>query len=121
MSNVSFIVIAVTIGVIGQILIKKGLNLLGNINFSGGFVHSYLKIFFAPYVILGVLTYVCSIFFWLYALSKVDLSFAYPFLAISYVLIVLASQFFLGENVPFLRWIGVLVICVGVFLVSKSH
>ena len=120
MSNVPFIVIAVTIGVVGQILIKKGLNLLGDINFSGGFVHSYLKIFFAPYVILGVLTYFCSIFFWLYALSKVDLSFAYPFLALSYVFIVLASQYYLGEIVPFIRWIGVLVICFGVLIVSKS-
>jgi drug/metabolite transporter (DMT)-like permease len=112
--------IAVTIGVVGQIFIKMGVNLVGDIDFSGGFISAYLKIFLTPWVITGSLIYFSSTFFWLYALSKVDLSFAYPFLALSYVLIILSSRFFLGESIPLIRWIGVLVICFGVFLVSKS-
>ncbi len=120
MSPVLVIIIAVLLGVIGQLLSKKGLNLLGNIDFSANLIAGYSKIFFSPYVIMGSLIYVLSVFFWVYSLSKVDLSFAYPFLALSYVLIVLAAWLFLGENIPLLRWIGVLVICFGVFLISKS-
>jgi drug/metabolite transporter (DMT)-like permease len=120
MAIVPFIIIAVTIGVTGQILIKKGLNQLGILNFSANIVSTYLKIFYSPYVIFGILTYIFSIFLWLYALSRVDLSFAYPFLALSYALVISCSWLFLGEAIPLLRLIGVLVICFGVFLVSRT-
>lgn len=120
MSSIPFILIAVIIGVIGQLFLKAGLNALGAIDFSKGLMTSYTKIFLSPLVLLGIFIYLISVVFWLYVLSKVDLSFAYPFLAISYVLIILASQWFLGENVSFLRWTGVLVICFGVFIVSRS-
>jgi drug/metabolite transporter (DMT)-like permease len=106
--------------VVGQLMVKKGLNLLGAIDFSQGKMYSYFKIFASPFVILGSLSYAISIFFWLYALTRVDLSFAYPFLALSYVLIILASWLFLDESIPATRWIGILVICLGVFLVSRA-
>jgi drug/metabolite transporter (DMT)-like permease len=120
MSAIPHILIAISIGIIGQLLVKKGLNSLGNINFSVGFLETYLKIFLSPFVILGSLTYITSVFFWVYALTKVDLSFAYPFLALSYVLILLSSWIFLGESIPLIRWVGVIVICLGVFLVARS-
>jgi len=119
-SIISFILIAVTIGVVGQVSIKKGLNSLEDIDFSSRIIATYLKILLSPYVILGCLTYFISIFFWLYVLSRVDLSFAYPFLALSYVLVILTSWMFLGEAIPFIRVVGVVVICFGVFLVAKS-
>lgn len=120
MSIILVIIIAVTIGVAGQLFIKIGINSITNLDFCTQFLTSFYRIFFAPFVIIGILIYFSSTFFWLYAISKVDLSFAYPFLALSYVLIVFASQCFLGENVSFLRWVGVCVICFGVFLISKS-
>lgn len=120
MSTAPFIVIAVAIGIVGQLLVKKGLNSLGNLNFSLGLLETYIKIFLSPLVILGSLTYFASVFFWVYALTKVDLSFAYPFLALSYVLILLCSWVFLGEHIPLIRWVGVVVICLGVLLVARS-
>jgi drug/metabolite transporter (DMT)-like permease len=120
MSIISFILIAVTIGVVGQVSIKKGLNSLGGLDFSSRIIATYLKILLSPYVILGCLTYFISIFFWLYVLYRVDLSFAYPFLALSYVLVILTSWLFLGEAIPLIRIIGVVVICFGVLLVAKS-
>ena len=120
MSNILFILTAVTIGVAGQVFIKIGLNSLGDIDFSKSLIGSYGKIFLSPFIILGTFTYFFSVLFWLYALSKVDLSFAYPFLALSYVLIILVSRCFLGENVSLIRWVGVLVICFGVLLIAKS-
>lgn len=118
MSTVPFIVIAVILAVVGQLFVKKGINLLGHIDFSAGLIAAYSKIFISPLVIVGILIYTSSIFFWVYALSRVDLSFAGPFLALTYVLIILTSWLILGETIPFLRWLGVLVICFGVFLVS---
>lgn len=114
------IFLVVTINVSGQLLIKKGLNGLRDIDFSSRAFMSYLNIFGSPYVVAGCLSYFISMLLWLYALSKVNLSFAYPFLALGYVLVMLTSWYFLGESIPTLRWIGVLVICFGIFLVSKS-
>jgi len=120
MLPVLFILTSVTLGVVGQIFIKKGLNSLGNIDFSAGLVISYSKIFISPFVILGILVYFMGVFFWLYALSKVDLSFAYPFVSLSYVLVLFASSWFLAESISPLRWAGVAAICLGVFLISRS-
>lgn len=120
MPAVPAILTAVIMTVIGQLLVKKGLNLLGTINFSTGITLAYIKIFTSPFVIIGILIYTIAIFFWLFGLSKVDLNFAYPFLALSYVLVILASFLILGEHIPPLRWIGVAVICIGILLIAKS-
>lgn len=117
---VPFILITVTVGVVGQVLIKKGLNSLSPLDFSVGFISLYLKIFLSPYVIFGSAVYCLAMCLWLYALSKVDISFAYPFQSLSYVLVIFTSNWFLGENIPLTRWAGVVVICFGVFLVSRS-
>ena len=114
------IITSVTLGVVGQLFIKKGLNSLGGINFSAGVVASYMKIFFSPFIIVGLSIYFLGVFFWLYALSKVELSFAYPFVSLSYVLVLLFSWIFLGEQISLIRWAGIVSICLGVVLISKS-
>ena len=120
MPVIILILTAIFLAVIGQILVKKGLNSLGHIDFSSGLFRNYVKIFLSPAVLIGTFLYISSAFFWIYSLTKVDLSFAFPFLSLSYVLIILASWLLLGENIPLLRWIGVIVICIGVFLISRS-
>jgi len=119
-SNIFYILTTVVISVIGQVFIKKGLDLTGKIDLSSGVVSGYLRIFQNPLTLLGSFIYLAATLFWLYILSKVDLSFAYPFLALSYVLIIIASRLFLGESISSMRWAGVIVICLGVFLISKS-
>jgi drug/metabolite transporter (DMT)-like permease len=57
---------------------------------------------------------------WLVVLSRASLSFAYPFAALTYVLILLFDLFVLDEQVPGLRWAGVGFIAIGIFLVSRT-
>ncbi len=57
---------------------------------------------------------------WITILSKVDLSVAVPVASFSYVTIPLVSVIFLGEKIPFLRWVGIGFILLGVILVSLS-
>ena len=57
---------------------------------------------------------------WLFALSRANLSFAYPFAALGYVIIVVASILFLDEHVPPLAWAGVAFIVVGILLVAQG-
>lgn len=117
---IASLLISMFLGVIGQVFIKKGLTSLGNLDFSAALLGSFIRIFFSPLVIVGISLYFLGVFFWLYALSKVDLSFAYPFVSVSYVLVVLLSCFVLGESISYLRWIGVILICSGVLLISRS-
>jgi uncharacterized membrane protein len=117
---IAVIVLTVILSVVAQICVKSGINHLGSIDFDTGVLSAYARVFFTPLVLVGTLVYVVSILLWLYSLSKVDLSFAYPFAALSHVLIALASWLLLGEQVPLQRWIGILVICVGLVVVSRS-
>jgi drug/metabolite transporter (DMT)-like permease len=120
MSTIPFILIAIAMATTGQLLVKFGLNRLGHLDFSTGFIITYLKICFTPLVVLGASITLASAFFWIYALTKVDLSYASPFLALSYLMVLLCSWVFLGENIPLIRWVGILIISFGVYLVTKS-
>ena len=114
------IIISVLLVVIGQILVKLGINSIQTTPQDISLINFYLRLLLNPMVLSGIFIYAAAIFFWIYVLSKVELSFAYPFMALTYVLVIIASGVILKENIPALRWIGVIVICFGVLLVSKS-
>ncbi|WP_419174463.1 EamA family transporter [Desulfosediminicola sp.] len=118
--SISCLLTSILMGAIGQVWIKKGLNSITDLNFANGIIHSYLKIFFSSYVMLGLTLYASGVFFWLYGLSKVPLSFAFPFVSLSYVLVFFLSWFYLGEHISMLRWTGLCTICLGVFIVSMT-
>jgi len=79
-----------------------------------------LRVLTTPLVFFGLAFYALGAVFWLLVLSKLDLSLAYPMLALTYILIPLAAQFVLGEQVPTLRWLGVGIIFVGVMVVAQT-
>ena len=56
---------------------------------------------------------------WFYILKHFDFSVAYPLISISYLIGMVAAFFVFHETIPFTRWIGVVLIMVGVFLVTK--
>ncbi|MBP1645558.1 MAG: hypothetical protein H6Q16_1133 [Bacteroidetes bacterium] len=56
---------------------------------------------------------------WMYVLKHYQFSIAYPLLSISYIIGLAVAYFFFQESVPLTRWIGVLIIIVGVFFLVK--
>ena len=72
------------------------------------------------YLWISAICYMMSIVLWLVVLSKTDVSYAYPFLSIGYVLSVIVGYFAFHEAVTSIRVIGIAVICVGVVLISRS-
>ncbi len=64
--------------------------------------------------------YAISIGVWLVVLSKLEVSVAYPLLSIGYVITAIVGFFFLGENVTFLRMIGIALICGGLFFITRT-
>ncbi len=114
------IIVAVIIGVVAQLIIKRGLNAMTTLDLSKNILSSYVTIFTSPLIIFGIAIYFASILLWLYALTIVELSYAYPFLALSYIFVILGSWYFLGEAVSMLRLVGVLIIVLGVLVVARS-
>jgi drug/metabolite transporter (DMT)-like permease len=116
-----YILISVLAGALGQILLKKGMTSMGPLTLSlegvGGII---LRIATNPYVVIGLFIYVCGTLFWLVALSRVDLSFAYPFASLSYVVMLTASWLLFQENITPLRLLGTAIIATGVILISRS-
>lgn len=116
------IFISITIATAGQLLLKIGMDQVGQIGFENlnHLLPTLIQIFTTPVILVGLLCYVFSALGWLAVLSRLDLSYAYPMLAIMYVLIPLASRIFLGEAIPPLRWLGIIVVVVGVLIVSRT-
>lgn len=73
----------------------------------------------SPYFIGGGMLYVIATFIWMYVISKMPFSIAYPFQSLSYVLGVLAAYFLFKEQVAPNQWIGLVVIIIGVYLIAK--
>jgi multidrug transporter EmrE-like cation transporter len=72
-------------------------------------------------VVGGLAIFVVSAAAWLVVLSKVSLSFAYPFVSLTYVLILTFDRLALHETVSVMRWAGVALIIGGILLVSRTH
>jgi drug/metabolite transporter (DMT)-like permease len=119
--TIVYILISVLAGAIGQVLLKKGMGSMGPLTLTANQLGSILwHIGTNPYVIIGLAIYVSGTVFWLVTLSRVDLSYAYPFASLSYVVMLAASWLLFSENITSLRLLGTLVVCAGVFLISRS-
>lgn len=73
-----------------------------------------------PYNLGGLGLYGISAFLWFIILSREDLSLAYPTMSLTYALVVISAFAFLGEKIPIIRIIGVLLIMLGVALVAQG-
>jgi uncharacterized membrane protein len=103
-----------------QLLVKKGADTVGFPQALGELPHFFLRACTNVYVIIAVVFTIITAMAWLLAVSKAELSHIYPFMALSYVLVALFSLLIFKEDVNALRWAGIIVICLGVFLVSRS-
>ena len=97
------------------------MNTIGKFDFSSGSLVSMLPVVVLnPYVIGGLAVLIFSMGLHLMALSRVELSFAYPFLSVSYILVLFAGYFLFGETVNTSRVVGVVLICGGTFFIARS-
>lgn len=121
MKYIVFILFTVATNAAAQLMLKHGMMQLGPLSFAG--VNPLLKmlqIVFSPWVFLGLSTFVISMASHLYVLSKVELSFAYPFLSLAYVAVAVFAYFVFREDLNALRVAGIAFICIGTVLIAQS-
>jgi drug/metabolite transporter (DMT)-like permease len=121
MKPIYLILISIGLAVSGQLCMKIGMTnyQMGDITLQNCVVQ-FTKMVFRPFVFIGFMLFLVSSLFWLMALAKVPLSFAYPFTSISYVLILFFSSILFKEQMIPIRWLGAAVIILGLYLVSRS-
>ena len=126
-SNAMLIVLilfSVTLAAVAQLTLKHGMNLVNDqlapdvFSLNGSSLSVVIR---QPYVWSGLFLFGLSALVWLLVLSRASLSFAYPFAALTYVLILLADRFILDQDVPAVRWVGVGFIIVGIVLVAQTR
>lgn len=109
--SLRLVISPIVLTAVGEFLLKSMMNrevaeawhVLGHAGTWGAFI----------LILLGGIT-------WLYAMSKVSLSFMYPFMGLNYIVIIFGSDFGLHEPVTWHRYIAVAFIVMGLFLVSRS-
>lgn len=118
---IPFILFTVFTNAAAQMLLKYGMMHLGPLSFSGvNPIVKILSIVFSPFVFLGLATFVISMASHLYVLSKVELTYAYPFLSLAYVLVAFAAWFLFGEELNPSRIGGIALICCGTILIARG-
>jgi len=120
----TFILVSVVLAAVAQLTLKHGMTEVTN---HGSVpldlkdpVGTFKRIASTPAIWGGLALFVASAAAWLIVLSKASLSFAYPFVALTYALILIFDRFVLGESVSPLRWAGVALIMAGIVLVSRT-
>ena len=76
------------------------------------------KAFLAPRIIFGLILYVGALILWLFALRKVDVSYAYPFTALGFIFVLILSVVWLNESMNIYRLLGISLIIGGVLVLS---
>lgn len=104
-----------------QLLLKAGTNAVGHFEFTGAnLVPVGWRLATEPHIVGGIACYVISVVVWILALSRTEVSIAYPMLSIGYVVNALAAWWLFGEAVTPARLLGIGVIILGVFIVARS-
>ncbi|WP_265518041.1 EamA family transporter [Nitratireductor luteus] len=121
MKYIPFILFTVMTNAAAQLMLKHGMMTLGPLTFAG--INPLLKILqivFSPWIFAGLTVFVVSMASHLYVLSKVELSFAYPFLSLAYVAVAVFAYFIFREDLNAYRIAGIALICLGTVLIAQS-
>lgn len=116
----ALLIASVVCDVAGQVLFKLGVGHEPDGAAPQGIAAFALQTLRSPYVLAGLLVYAVEFAVWFAALSLAPLSLAFPFAALSYCGVVLASRYVLHEPVSARRWFGTVAVAAGVALVCLN-
>jgi len=120
---IGFLYIALTIAftVYGQMVIKWQVNQAGTFPpETGEKILFIIKLLLTPWVISSFASAFIASLFWMAAMTQFDISFAYPFMSLSYVIVMVLSIVLMGEHFTWNKLAGTLVIIAGLFIVTRN-
>ena len=120
--SLALIFVSVLMSAFAQILLKGGMSSQSVQRALGEDLsfRTFLSVFTNAGVVSGLFVYFGSALLWLLVLSKVEVSVAYPFVALGFVLTALLGHFVFGEVLTLQRLLGILLVCVGVGVLARG-
>lgn len=120
-STLMYLLAGVLLNATAQLALKAAARRLGELTPAYDNVVSIgLRVMAQPGVWAGLFCYALSVALWIVALSRTDVSVAYPFLSVGYAVTALAAWPLFGETLSVQRLAAIGVICIGVVLLSRS-
>lgn len=121
-STILLILANVAVTSLAQIILKHGMSSpeMARVLSSGIRLSGVASVLLHPWVMLGLVLYFAAALVWLLVLSKVDVSLAYPFVGLGFVVTMVLAWAFLGEAVTAARVAGTFLITVGVALLAMN-
>ena len=110
--------VSILLGSFAQYLLKKGITDVTRV--SNGFIQLLKNSVSNISLIIGLSFYALSMVFWLYVLSKMQLSKAYPMVSLGYVFTMFLGYFLLNESLSAFKLIGIMLIICGVIFISRG-
>ena len=104
--------------VTGDSLVSSGMKQVGTVTLNH--LPSIILVVFHPQIALGILFLLAFFACYMAALSWADLTYVLPTTSVSFILLTLVAKFVLHENVSLTRWLGVVLISLGIGLVSQG-
>jgi multidrug transporter EmrE-like cation transporter len=115
------ILLDVFLNVTGQLSLKYGMSKIGNFSLSLSTLPPvFLKAATNLPVLFGLFCYGLGFMVWLIVLSKAEVSYAYPLISLGYILTAILAWALFGEALNENRLVGILTICLGVFLIARN-
>jgi multidrug transporter EmrE-like cation transporter len=119
--SLACILIGVVLNATAQLLLKAGVTAVGHFEFSrANILPIGMKLAFQWPIIGGLTCYVVSVVVWILALSRVEVSIAYPMISLGYVLNAVGAWYFFGEVITIQRLVGIGIILLGVYVLARS-
>jgi multidrug transporter EmrE-like cation transporter len=119
--SLALVLTGVLLNAVAQLMLKAGTNAIGAFQFStANLAPIGWKVATQPFILGGLACYAVSVVVWILALSRVEVSIAYPMLSIGYVVNAVAAYFLFGEAVGVQRLVGIGIIILGVYIVARS-
>ncbi|MDF1802677.1 EamA family transporter [Thalassovita sp.] len=115
----AIVFISVSLSALAQTAFKYGVSKV-HLAESATLITKAMAFLFSPYVLLGLGLYGIGTVLWLFALRQLDLSLAYPFVAMSFVMVAASGMLFLGEPVNTGRLLGLGLIVLGLLVMARA-
>jgi multidrug transporter EmrE-like cation transporter len=117
----ALVLTGVLLNAVAQLLLKAGAGSLAGVELraQNALLIAGRMVLSVP-ILAGLACYALSVVVWILALSRVEVSVAYPMLSIGYVVNALAAWWLFGENLSGARLAGIGIILVGVWLVART-
>jgi drug/metabolite transporter (DMT)-like permease len=122
LKTIPLILISIVLGPLGNVFLGKGMKSVGSVTATtlSDLLPLAARVLTSGYIWLGIACLLTFFIVHMLLLTWADYSYVQPATSLSYFFITVLSYFVLGEAISPARWLGVTVICLGVFIVGRT-